>query len=273
MPTVTVNGVDLHYERTGSGPVAMVLVHGGFSSHSTWSLVAPLLAESGGVLAYDRRGHSRSGPPRGNITVGAHVADLAGLIEAMSADPVWVVGTSYGAHVALRLVGSRPDLVRGIVAHEPALLLSLIAADPDHGHLADDLSRRERTVAEQISRGDHEAAVRQFVDTVLGPGTWDLLPVERRETHIENAPAVLEEISDPDRNDFDLGTLIRFPKPVLLTRGEQSPAFFVPAIRRFEAALPHAEVVTFPGAGHAPHLTHPDAYARVVSEFVREHGG
>jgi pimeloyl-ACP methyl ester carboxylesterase len=57
--------------------------------------------------------------------------------------------------------------------------------------------------------------------------------------------------------------------PVLLTQGDESPAWF-PRDRR--AARPplvgHAEVRTYSGAGHAPHLTHPGDYVAAVTDFA-----
>ncbi len=34
--------------------------------------------------------------------------------------------------------------------------------------------------------------------------------------------------------------------------------------------LPNASVVTFPGAGHIPHITHPDAYVEAILAFIRK---
>jgi len=42
-------------------------------------------------------------------------------------------------------------------------------------------------------------------------------------------------------------------------------------ITRLSRALPHAEIVTLPGAGHVPHETHPDAYVEAVIKFTRKY--
>ena len=34
--------------------------------------------------------------------------------------------------------------------------------------------------------------------------------------------------------------------------------------------LPNASVFTFPGAGHIPHITHPDAYVEAIMAFIRK---
>ena len=44
MPTAVFNGVKLYYEEAGSGQ-PLVLVHGSWTDHHSWDLVAPSLAE------------------------------------------------------------------------------------------------------------------------------------------------------------------------------------------------------------------------------------
>jgi len=60
-----VNAGDLFHVIDGGvdgGRGAIVLVHGSWTDHADWQLLRPLLAEDHVVVAYDRRGHSHSGP-------------------------------------------------------------------------------------------------------------------------------------------------------------------------------------------------------------------
>lgn len=272
MPTANVNGVQLFYELNGKVEVPLVLVHGAWVSHHTWDRVAPRLAESFRVLTYDRRGHSQSERPAGQGSVDEDVADLAALIEHLGIAPVWVVGSSAGATITLRLAGERPDLLRGIIGHEPAPLFSLIADDPSFAPMLDDLGRREHAVVELIAGGDHANAAEQFVETLaLGPGSWEQLPPALQQTMIENAPTFLDDVNDPGLKEFDLDWIRDFSQPALLTKGDQSPPFYAPIIAKLAEALPRVEVVTYPGAGHTPHNTHPDAYVEVITSFIHKH--
>ena len=271
MATANVNGAQLYYEISGAGEVPLVLVHGSWVSHRNWDLVLPDLAESFRVLTYDRRGHSESERPAGQGSVREDVADLAGLIEELGFAPAWIAGNSFGASITLRLAGERPDLFRGVIAHEPPLF-SLLADDRPVAPMLEEVGKRIGAVVERIVSGDHAGAAEQFVETVaLGPGTWAQLPTDFQQTFIENAPTFLDEANDPEQLAFDLEWISAFPRPVLLTTGDQSPPTFSPVVEKLAAELPSAEVVTFSGAGHIPHATHPDLYAGVIIAFIRKH--
>src|SRR3954470_22236400 len=101
MSTARVNGVELHYELSGSGE-PLVLVHGSWGDHHNWDPVVSPLAESFRVLAYDRRGHSASERPTGQGSVFEDADDLAGLIDALDLAPAHVAANSFGAVIALR---------------------------------------------------------------------------------------------------------------------------------------------------------------------------
>ncbi len=271
MATAKVNGVQLFYEFTGSGDVPLILVHGSWDSHYDWDLVVPRLSESFRVLTYDRRGHSQSERVTGQGTLSEDVADLAALIEHLQLKPAWIAGNSMGASIAFRLACERPDLFRGLIAHEPPLF-SLIADDPLGAPLVDQIMGQIKSVAQRIAAGDHAGAAEEFVDQVaIGPGVWATLPPEAQQLIIENAPTFLDESNDPDLINFKLDSIRSFTKPILLTAGDQSPPPFAPTVSKLAQALINAEVVTLEGAGHIPHVTHADVYVDRVIDFVRRH--
>jgi pimeloyl-ACP methyl ester carboxylesterase len=271
MPTAKVNGIRLFYELDGTGDTPLVLVHGSWGSHHGWDPVIRGLRESFRVLTYDRRGHSGSERPSTQGSVREDVADLAALIEQLGLAPAWVVGSSFGASIALRLAGERPDLLRGVVGHEPPLF-ALLADNPATAPMLDEVGRRIRAVVDRIAAGDHAGAAEQLVETVaLGPGTWSQLTPDLQRTFVGNAPTFLDEVSDPEQLAFDPASLGTFPRPALLTMGDQSPPIFAPVIARLRDAAPGLGVATFVGAGHIPQVTHAGAYVEMLAAFIREH--
>lgn len=265
-----VNGLRFFYELNGTGEIPLVLVHGSWSSHHTWDRVAPRLAESFRVLTYDRRGHSQSERPAGQGSIHEDVADLAALIEHLGIAPAWVGGSSAGAAIALRLAGERPDLLRGVIGHEPGFF-SLLADTPTYTPMLDEVDRLNRVVVEQIASGDAAGGTERFIEAVLGPGSWARMPGQVQQAFVENAPTFLDDMNDPEHFVFDLDWVEGFSQPTLLTLGDESLPLFAPVVAKLVEALPRAELVTFPQAGHVPYNTHPDAYVEVITSFIRTH--
>jgi pimeloyl-ACP methyl ester carboxylesterase len=265
MPQQRINDTELYYELTGDGPDTLVLVHGSWTDHLSWQLVVPSLAERHRVLSYDRRGHSRSVAPGGRHgSRRQHEDDLGALIETLDLGVVTLVGNSYGGSIALGLAARRPDLVRCVIVHEPPLL----GAAQLHPPLDAELSDVHAIVADVtglLQVGDPEAGARLFVEHVLGPGTWQLLPEDNRRTFIANAATFVDMIADPTWAEVPRSGVV----PVLLTEGDASPSW-LPAIVDALASTtyPHAERHTFAGAGHVPHLTHPESFAATVQSFA-----
>lgn len=260
---VEVNDVRIAYQDTGTGE-PLVLVHGSWGSHHNWDPVVPGLSGHHRVISYDRRGHSESERPPGHGTFAEDVDDLAALIEALDAAPAWVIGNSVGAVLTLQLAASRPDVLRGVIVHEPPLREQLSAGGSD-APLA--------VVLDLIRAGDHAGAAERFVeDVALGPGAWARLPERMRTTMADNAPTYLDEELAPDSRRIDEAALAEYAGPVLITSGGQSPPVFQPVLEHLARLLPRAGRLEYPGAGHIPHVTHPEEYVNTVLGFVSDHG-
>src|SRR6266849_6687464 len=258
MPISTINGVQLFWEQTGDSGAPLVLVHGSWGDHHNWDAVVPGLARSLRVFTYDRRGHSQSERLPTQGTIEEDVADLAAFITTNHLAPAHVVGNSFGAAIALKLAAAQPDLFASLTVHEPPLI-GMLGNDPTLP-----LRGRIRAVLKTLKSGEMETGARQFVETVaLGPGMWDKLPPEMQQTFVFNAPTWMDEMNEPEHvMSVDLDRLAAFNHPVFITKGDQSPPFFAVILDKISRALPQAQHHTFHGAGHVPHLTHPDEYVK-----------
>jgi pimeloyl-ACP methyl ester carboxylesterase len=263
-----VNGVRLHHLRTGDEGPPLVLVHGSWVDHQDWSGVVGDLAHAYQVVTYDRRGHSRSERQPGQGSLDEDAGDLAALIEKLDLAPAHVVGNSFGGSVALRLASRRPELFRSLSVHEPPLI-DLLDIRAETRPMARAVRALIGGVADQIAEGDAAGGTRRFVEEIaLGPGAWDGLPPELRQVFLNNAPTWLDETRDPQGFGVDLQALAAFGRPVLLTRGDQSPPMFAPILDVLATALPQARRVTLPGAGHVPHQSHPATFVSVLRSFL-----
>jgi pimeloyl-ACP methyl ester carboxylesterase len=272
MATTMVNGVELYYEITGTGD-CLVLTHGSWTDGTGWDQAVARLAERYKVVIWDRRGHSRSQAGDGPGSRAEDAADLAGLIEHVSGEPVHVAGNSYGAIVTLTLLTARPDLVATATVHEPPLW-SLLEGTRDQA-LVDELSAADADLAvvrDLISSGDHRDAANHFIEHVaLGPGTWDQLPEQFRAVLEANAPTYLDEMADQTALSIDTAALAPTTVPVLLTHGTESPKLFPAVIAELRQLVPTARVEVLEGAGHIPHATHPEEWIARLIAFHEQH--
>jgi len=263
----TVNGVRIGYDESGAGP-PVVWVHGGFTDRHGVDLVAPLLADRYRVIAYDRRGHSESERWPGRQAVSDHVADLAALLDDLDAAPAHLLANSDGGEVALKLALRLPDLVASLCLHEPSLY-GILPDDPAISAAVADMTAELDRIAAELERGNDEAAARMLIDGVaVGPGGWEALPEQSRRTFIRNAPTWLDTARDPAYGVIDADLLAALAMPVLVSHGDHSHPADVAVVARLADAIPHAFRHTFAGAGHVPHRTHPDEFARVVRRFL-----
>jgi pimeloyl-ACP methyl ester carboxylesterase len=134
-----------------------------------------------------------------------------------------------------------------------------------------EVQRKSGLVIERLRAGDIPGGARQFVEEIaLGPGAWDQLPREVRETFNRNALTWVNEQDDPAWSTVDLKSLSAFSGPALLSEGDQSPPFYSVILRRLAEVLKAPRRHVFAGAGHVPHLTHSDAYVRTLTGFLRD---
>lgn len=266
MPTLNVKGAELNYELDGDG-APLVLVHGNWSDRTSWGLLTPHLVREFRVLSYDRRGYGRGATTAHRTPRRRNEDDLAALIEAVCGEPAHVVGNSYGGLTALGLASRRPDLVRTLSVHEPPAVS--LPGGHEFAERMEGVMATLETVRAEIEDGDLERAARRFMEEgVLGAGAWALFPHELRALFVRTAPAFAAEVRAARWSELDLEALRGFAQPVLLTKGEVSPDWLPAILDRLAELLPEAETSTVRGAGHGPHQTHPEEYARVVAEFV-----
>jgi pimeloyl-ACP methyl ester carboxylesterase len=100
----------------GTGP-AVVILHGLAGSSREFLPTARALRGRTVVLV-DLRGHGHSTRNPTDTVRDAFVADVVSVIETEELGPVDLVGQSMGAHTAMLVASSRPDLVRRLVLLE-----------------------------------------------------------------------------------------------------------------------------------------------------------
>ena len=256
MAEVSVNGIRLHVEEHGRGD-PILLIHGTSSSALVWGGSVEPLSELGRVIAYDRRGCTRSERPvpYERTSVSEQADDAAALLEAVDAVPAIVIGRSYGGEIGLDLSLRFPDRLRALVLLEAALL-----------HLTPESRRWEeqvhRVVTDAAARG-MDTVAEAFIGQVLGPQAWDGVSRDLKRMLTENGPAIVAEFEGGPL-ELDLERLATIETPSLLVAASGSPDAFRDVTDRMANAMPNARKVVV-GGGHFV-----DPAAPAVLEFVRE---
>lgn len=126
MGVLDVPGATLHYETRGRGPL-FLLISSGHGQADTYTRIANKLSRNFTVVTYDRRGFSRSHLTDAqdySARLQIDADDAHCLIEHLSCnkEPATVMGTSFGAIVALELFARHPSSIRMLIPHEPPAL-------------------------------------------------------------------------------------------------------------------------------------------------------
>ena len=114
MATAGVNGSEIHYEESGSGPPIILSAGGLQGVASSYQMVVKALAQEHRVVVYDRRFGGRSRSPLLVQTWDMVCDDLFGLMDTLGIDGAYLGGGSFGAAISLGCASRRPERVRAI---------------------------------------------------------------------------------------------------------------------------------------------------------------
>lgn len=263
---VAPDGVRIAVFRSGTG-APLVLVHGATADHTTWRTSGPLLAARHALHAIDRRGRGASGDggPGDPYTIEHEFGDLAAVVDAVAADaaqPVDVVGHSYGGRIALG-AALRTANLRRVVCYEGAPP----AAERGYQEDAGTVRRVERLVA----AGRRDEALATFMRDIVGMPEPDLAAFRADPIWPRRAAAVdttIRELRAETSPAGSLDALGAVTQPVLQIVGGASSEAFAAATRALDKRLRDGRVITIAGARHAAHHSHPTEFAAAIEAFL-----
>lgn len=263
MPRVNVNGINLYYEISGSGP-SVVLCHGYTGSHRDWMFQVPVLAQKYQVVTIDHRGHGKSDAPSsaGAYSIPTLGDDLYALLNCMDIARCCLVGHSMGGLVALQLALDQPHVVSSLVLVDTA---SGPVNIPGHA------DRRAELL--EIARTDGMEAVFDY-DAKNNP-----LSLRRLERYPRLFNRSKQRILDMPVDGYvymgqalseceDLtGRLKEISVPTLVIVGEEDLPFQRPS-RTLAEVIPNAQLRIVPQALHCPQEEEPETFNQILLEFL-----
>jgi len=270
MRTIEVNGARVAYAAAGSGETVLLL-HSSASSSTQWRPLSESLQARWRVLAPDLHGYGQTDPRRGPGSPG--LADEIALTDAVlaeSAEPIHLVGHSYGGAVALRFAAERPERLGSLTLIEPVafhLLCGAPEGTAEHG-LFREVAALAADVTESATEGDGRRGMARFVDYWNGAGTWMRMRPDAQAALARQAPRVALDfraaMTDPTR----LRALRGIAVPTLILCGTASPRPTRRIATLVAQILPKARLKTIEGAGHMLPLTHHEAVNAAIAQHL-----
>jgi len=115
MATARANGIQLYFERAGSGPRLLFISGTGGDLRNKPNVFDGPLPKSFEMLAYDQRGLGQSEKPDVAYAMADYADDAAALMQSQGWDDAYVIGVSFGGMVAQELALRHPHRVKKLV--------------------------------------------------------------------------------------------------------------------------------------------------------------
>jgi 3-oxoadipate enol-lactonase len=262
MPTVTANGVELHYDDVGSGTEAIVFVHGLMLASESYEAQREAFSATHRVVTFDLRGQGRSQKTHDGLDLDTLAADTAALIEQLVGGPCHVVGFSMGSFVAMRVAARRPELVRSLTLIGP----SADAEEPENQ------PRYARLIHFVRWFGPMLVAPRMmkilFGDTYLqSPAT----AAERARwlAYLKALPRSLHRAAAASAGRRAMtGELVKITAPTLVVSGEEDRPISPARAQAVHQGIANSQFVSFRRTGHAVMIERPKVFNTCLRQFL-----
>ncbi|HEY5294295.1 MAG TPA: alpha/beta fold hydrolase [Gaiellaceae bacterium] len=244
------------WQSHGSGaPVLLIqgLGYGGWG----WDPVVPGLAERFRVLTFDNRGIGGSDKPAGPYTTAELAADALQVLDEAGVDRAHVVGASLGGMIAQELATLRAERVEKLV---------LCCTTPGG---TDGVPMPEVTVQlfQEAATLAPDVAIRRFIENALGDGGSQELVDDLSARRVADPP-------DPVGWNAQVAAAVGFAgvgeiaAPTLILHGTDDNVVDHRNAGVLAALIAGSHVELFAGAGHLFFWEQPDAFVRIVTEFL-----
>jgi len=253
-------GLRLHVREDGVPDGAPVVFSNSLGTDlRLWDQILPLLPDGLRIIRYDKRGHGLSDCPRGPYSMGALVRDAEALLDALDVRDCLFVGLSIGGMIAQGLAVKRMDQVR-------AMVLSNTAARIGQPDMWQD---RIKTVRAHGIEALADAVMARWFSAPFRETNafhaWRNMLVRQ---HPEGYAGCSAAISGTDFYTPTSGLRL----PTLGIAGSEDGSTPPDLVRETVELIPGARFELIRRAGHLPCVEQPEAYAAVLSEFIRETG-
>ncbi|MBT5876397.1 MAG: alpha/beta fold hydrolase [Candidatus Latescibacteria bacterium] len=257
---VSVYGFNLHYAEAGQGS-PIVLLHGLWGGRNEWQHTIGPLAESHRVIALDLIGFHGSDKPEATYHNALLSQFLVGFIEALKLEQVTLMGHAMGGNTATYTAVHYPQHVAQLILVDGAGYRNPNrdpTAQPSAG-----MMRMRRIVTGSTVATTRNFLKRRVKDQSLVTDAW---AEEAFHMWLNSARAISDMLGEGgDVTEEEMKTIT---VPTLIVWGREDGAFPLKNADRLEADIAGSVKVVFDNTGHLPQIEQPDAFNRVVLDFL-----
>src|SRR6201996_9144429 len=249
MPKINRDGVKIHYEVHGEGPL-LILTHGYSSTSGMWQGQVAALSRHHKLILWDMRGHGQSDYPDDPkaYSEAATVGDIAALLDTVGARRAIVGGLSLGGYMSLAFYRAHPERVS-----------ALLIIDTGPGFKKDDA----REVWNKRALDTAERFERDGLDMLKGASRERSTVSHRDATGLARAARGM--LTQRDARVIEVLPGIKVPSLVVVGP-THTP--FLAASDYMAAKIPGAKKAVIPAAGHAVNIDQPQAFIDAVLPFL-----
>lgn len=266
MPFIEINGLDLYYERYGSGPPLLNISGSGGDLRRSVPARSPLNKHFD-VVHYDQRGLGQTSIPDGPYTMDQYADDAAAVIAAMGWESAHVMGTSFGGMVALNLAIRHAEVVDRLVLNctSPG---GLLPSFPIH-----ELEKLDIEAAIEVKLGLFDSRWNPAADDPIpGFGPFYDIMIERMRATPDPETKRGALLQLEARAEHDVSRLLHhIEAPTFVCAGEYDDQAPVTNSVALVDGIPNARLKVFQG-GHFFLLQDRTAYPAIV-DFLQANAG
>ena len=269
MPYVeTRDGVKLYYEETGSG-TSIVFAHELAGDCRSWEPQLRFFGRRYRCIAFNARGYPPSDvpPSEGEYSQEIVADDIADLVRTLELGSAHLVGSAMGSNTVLHAGIRHSTLARSITAVNAGI-----------GSGGDKRAQFENDIETQARRIENLGLEEAFRDHRVGPARVQFQNKDPR-GFAEFSRRTIELSAEGYANTFR-GVLGRRPPlysmeqafrtlsvPLLLVNGDEDDKCLEPGIF-IKRVCPSAALAVLPWSGHLVNLEDPDAFNRLLLDFL-----
>ena len=266
---IEVQGLLLHYTRTGGSKPPVVLAHGVGDDGLCWTTIAEALAPEYDVVMVDARGHGRSATPeQGGYDAAVQAQDLAGVITGLGLQRPIILGHSMGAITALNLAGTYPDMPRAILLEDPPAVWM-----PRRGDGQAEMERRAQLRASMASLKRKTRAELIAEQRAVAPH-WPDAEIDRwADSKHRFSPDVLQLFDKRIGAGVDWpATLSRITCPTLLITGDpvRGARVTTESAGALQSLVPQLHITHIADAGHSIRHDQFNNYLLAIRAFLKQ---